>query len=956
MHLSTDTPANLRRLVLLLYAVVGPAFCASLAVLGHWRERPGSLAAVAVLVAVGALWLALRTSPSPADFVFPVAVAPVVCCAIGFVSCGDRGAAYLAVMGAPMAWAAVLFEAPVVAAALATGVVSVFVSLSLRIGPAAAAVSTALLSPVAVSVSWVVFGTARGLREARRRGLAHAERTRALLQAIPDTLARADREGRFVDVYCPPGDSLPVPKEQLIGRRFEDFAPPDLAARMREAIDDVLRTGEVRTVEYALPYGEAVRHFESRIARCGEDGVIVLRRDASEKRLADRVLRESEERYRSIIAATGEGLVVRRSDGAISVYNPAAERLLGIDAAQAEGRRPVDPGWCTIREDGSVLSAEERPNAIVLRTGKPVSDFTLGVHKPDGSLTWLSVNAQPVFREGEKAPHAVVAAYRDTTEQRRQAQDLAQSQRQLALAVEGSDLGYWEWDLRTDRLLYSSTWPALLGYGQQEIGSTLAEWARLIHPDDLRRVKADLVAHVKGLSKGIDAEFRMRTREGGWLWIHSRGRVVERDEGRRALRATGTHADVTRRHEAEERLREAQEKLHVATRLASVGTLAAGVAHEINNPLAWVTSNLGYALEAVSARKGPPVPGDPELREALEEAMQGADRIAAIVKAMRSLGRPGDAEEPRATDVRAELQNAIQMVRNQLVQRARLDVHVPERLPTARARTNELGRVFLNVLVNAAQSIPEGRAAENHILVSAREEGGDVVVEVADTGAGIPLHARHRIFEPFFTTKPVGVGTGLGLSIARSILEGAGGSIEFDTEEGKGTTFRVRVPAHGCEAAAPAAGAARAGASGSAPLRASRRVLVIDDEPLVRKSLVRTLSKVHDVTAVGSAAEALRRIDRGERWDAIFCDLMLPDVDGVSFYEALAARRSDAVAHLAFVTGGAFGERATTFLAEHRVVTLSKPVEPAELLAAAERLAQAPSAEREREARISARS
>ncbi|HEY6004419.1 MAG TPA: PAS domain S-box protein [Anaeromyxobacter sp.] len=828
MHLATDTPANLRRLVLLLYAVVGPTFCASFAVLGRWREHPWPLAAVVALVATGALWLAVRSAPKPADFVLPVAVSPVVCCAIGFVVCGDRGAAYLAVMGAPVAWAAVLFEPPVVAVALATAVLSVFVSLSLRIGPSAAAVSTLLLSPVAASVAWVVFGSARGLRRARGRWIAHAEQ-----------------------------------------------------------------------------------------------------------------VRESEERHRSIIAATGEGIVMRRRDGVISVYNPAAERLLGIDAAQAEGSRPIDPGWYTIREDGSVLSAEQRPNAIVLRTGRPVSDFTLGVHKPDGSVTWLSVNAQPVFREGEEAPYAVVAAYRDTTEQRRQAQELAQSQRQLALAVEGSDLGYWEWDLRTDRILYSSTWPALLGYGQREIGPTLADWVRLVHPDDLPRVKEEVRAHVKGLSKGIDAEFRMRGRDGSWLWIHSRGRVVERDERRRAVRASGTHADVTRRHEAEERLQEAREKLLVATRLASVGTLAAGVAHEINNPLAWVTSNLGYAIETVSAGKGPPGPGDRELREALEEALQGADRISSIVKAMRSLGRPSDAEEPQATDVRAELQNALQMIRNQLVQRARLDVHLPEKLPAARARTNELGRVFLNVLVNAAQAIPEGKASENRILVTAREEGGEIVVEVADTGTGIPLHARERIFEPFFTTKPVGVGTGLGLSIARSIIAGAGGSIDFETEEGRGTTFRLRVPARTSAAASPAAGPARAAANGSGALRASRRILVIDDERLVRKALVRMLSRVHDVTAVGSAAEALRRIDGGERWDAILCDLMLPDVDGVGFYEALAARRSDAIAHLAFVTGGAFGERATAFLAVHHVVTLSKPVEPAELLAVAERLAQA---------------
>ena len=939
---STDTPARLRRLTLLLYAVVGPAFCASIAVLGRVSEDPRPFLAVLALVASGALWLALRPSPKLLDWIFPVAVSPVVCCAIGFVVCGDGGAAYLAVMGAPMAWAAALFDLPVAVAAAATAMASVFLALSVRIGPSAAAASALLLSPVAGSVTWVVFATARDLRAARRRWIAHAERARAALQALPDALVRADREGRFLEVYCAPGESLPVPKEQLVGRGFRDFVPPGIGARVQAALEDVLRTGEVRTVEYTVSHADGPRSFEARFARCGEDEAIVLRRDTSQQRIAEQELRDSEERYRSIVAATAEGIVMRHADGTISVFNPAAERLFGINARQAQGLEPVDPDWYTIREDGTRLPAEERPNRIVLHTGRPVSDSTIGVHKPDGSVTWLSVNVEPVFRNGEDVPYAVVAAYRDTTEHRRQARELAGSQRQLALAVEGSDLSHWEWNLPRDVITYSSAWPEWLGYAPDEIEPSSRAWAKLVHADDMPHMRGEVVGHVKGLTHRLDAEYRMRASEGSWRWIHTRGRVVERDARGRAVRMSGTHADVTRRHEAEDRLREAQEKLLVATRLASVGTLAAGVAHEINNPLAWLTSNIGYALESLPAdgEAEARIPRLQDLHEALSEALQGADRIASIVKAMRSLGRPTDAEEPQPTDVRAELQNALQMVRNQLVQRARLEVHLPERLPTVRARTNELGRVFLNVLVNAAQAIPEGKAAENRILVDAREEGGEIVVEVSDTGAGIPRRAQQRIFEPFYTTKPVGVGTGLGLSIARSIIEGAGGSIEFESEEGKGTTFRIRVPARGAPASVGPAHDGRAvGADGRAP--APRRVLVIDDEPLVRKTLARALAKVHDVTTVASASEALRRMDRGERWDAIFCDLMLPDVDGVGFYEALADRGSDAVSRLAFVTGGAFGERATRFLADHRVVALSKPIEPTELLAVAERLAQA---------------
>jgi PAS domain S-box-containing protein len=184
----------LRRLVLVLYALVGPVFCASLLVLGNWREDPRPLLAVVALIAAGALWLFLRRSPRWHDWIFPVAIAPTVCCGIGFASCGDRGLAYLAVVGAPLAWAAVLFEAPVVLAALATAVVTVFVTLSLRLGVPTAAVSTLMLSPLAGLVAWVVFTTAGRLRESE-------ERFRVAFRTSPDSINinRLD-DGVFVAV------------------------------------------------------------------------------------------------------------------------------------------------------------------------------------------------------------------------------------------------------------------------------------------------------------------------------------------------------------------------------------------------------------------------------------------------------------------------------------------------------------------------------------------------------------------------------------------------------------------------------------------------------------------------------------------------------------------------------------------------------------------------------------
>ena len=251
------------------------------------------------------------------------------------------------------------------------------------------------------------------------------------------------------------------------------------------------------------------------------------------------------------------------------------------------------------------------------------------------------------------------------------------------------------------------------------------------------------------------------------------------------------------------RLREASMRLANVDKLASVGTLAAGVAHEINNPLSFVTANLEYVEGELQRLQGLDPDRAAILLEAIGDARQGAERVRAIVRDMRLFG--GHREEaPRSIDVRPLIESSINLASSHLLHKARLVRDIAQ-VPNVLGSQQRLGQVFLNLLMNAAQSISVGSGDTNVIQVRTRLERGHVVVEIIDTGEGIPPENMKRLFDPFFTTKPVGEGTGLGLSICHGIVTALGGTMEVESELGAGSAFRVLLPVAPADDAALAA-------------------------------------------------------------------------------------------------------------------------------------------------------
>jgi signal transduction histidine kinase/ActR/RegA family two-component response regulator len=415
--------------------------------------------------------------------------------------------------------------------------------------------------------------------------------------------------------------------------------------------------------------------------------------------------------------------------------------------------------------------------------------------------------------------------------------------------------------------------------------------------------------------------------KGAWLTITSRALR----SGDVTTGAVFVFHDVTRE-------KASQEQLMISDRMASVGMLAAGVAHEINNPLGAALLNLESTHEILM--RPPEARDEKELNIAMRDARSAVDRVREIVRDLKLFSRHEDGAKDRA-DVKEALESSLRMAFNEIRHRAGVVKQYRE-APIVMGSESRLGQVFLNLLVNAAQAIPEGNIEGNTIRVSIDTDAqGRAVVEVSDSGAGIRPEDIPNLFTPFFTTKPPGIGTGLGLPICQRIIAQMGGEIQVESEMGKGSTFRVLLP----PAASSSDGRSmRVPAVSSAPPAHRRgRVLVVDDEEMLAAAIRRVLSRQHDVVTTTRAEDALGMLRAGETFDVIFSDLMMPQITGMELFELISKEFPAHAPRVVFLTGGAFTQAARDFLAKVPNPTLEKPIDRQSLLAlVTERVKEAP--------------
>jgi PAS domain S-box-containing protein len=586
------------------------------------------------------------------------------------------------------------------------------------------------------------------------------------------------------------------------------------------------------------------------------------------------------ELLRKAAEQAGFGITVTDVDSAPyrSLYvSDLAQKILGRNAEQLN-----ELGGALAAVAPEALGAMQERQARRAR-GEPLEDvFETVIMRPDGERVPVQVATSNAMIGGRRCN---VACMLDLSTRRWAESALRESEERFRKVVQNAPDGVAI--LRQGFVVYLNERAArMLGMSAPEdgYGRRITEF---MDPDDAataeRRIRR-LVESGKPLEE--PHEYRSRSVDGRELIVEISSIPIELD-GERAVLAFAR--DVTERKAIQARLAQAE-------RLSALGVLSAGVAHEINNPLAYVVLNLEFMERELTKPNGA---GTPEgLLERVRQARHGAERVATIVRDLKTFAR-ADGWTRGPVRIESVLESALNVAQTETSKSARITRRYAD-VPPVLGNGARLEQVFLNLVLNAAQAMPEGDAQNHEIRIELLSDGETVRVEVSDDGTGMPPNVLDRIFDPFFTTKPPGVGTGLGLPICRSIVRAHGGDIDVRSSPGQGSTFTVSLPRYLGEKKK----SEPSGITSSPPEAPRGRVLVIDDEAAVGRTLSLVLEPEYEVTVVTSAQEGLDMLRSTGGFDAILCDLVMPGMNGQDLFQAARSELPGIEARFVFMSGG----------------------------------------------------
>ncbi len=566
---------------------------------------------------------------------------------------------------------------------------------------------------------------------------------------------------------------------------------------------------------------------------------------------------ESREKYKTLFEQAGDGIVIGNKRGQVIDVNESFCSLSGYSKEEL-----LNSSYTKYFSTEEIEKNPFRFESAVL--GKTIVKERKLKHKQGHEIV-----LQMTTRALSDGRLQVIC--RDITEIKQTQGKLEESEERLDSALRAVNEGIWDWDLANNKMIFDSRFYSMAGYEPNEFESSITEWKKRIHKNDLALSQHNLQMHIHGKTDFYDTEFQFMRKNKKWMWIRSRGKAIERDINGTALRIIGTHTDITDRKIVEieltkykdkleelviertkkikqlnesllnsnnelrklneeltiqkanlenllEELRSTQEQLIQSEKLASIGILTAGIAHEINNPINFISSGvIGLEVEIDNLlsvmfylnKKCTAVQGGEakslfaEMKEKFEvdttienipklisSIKTGVDRTTNIVKGLRTFSRL-DTENKVEADINELIESSLTLLYNRYKHKITIEKHYGN-LNKTMCFPGKLSQVFLNIIMNSVQAIEEEGVIT--IVTKYIKKNQMITVQIADTGSGIPQEKLSKIFDPFYTTKQVGLGTGLGLPIVLGIIKDHGGNIVIESELGKGTTCNINLP------------------------------------------------------------------------------------------------------------------------------------------------------------------
>lgn len=613
---------------------------------------------------------------------------------------------------------------------------------------------------------------------------------------------------------------------------------------------------------------------------------------------------------RPFLDASLDGVILTDIQGSIIEFNPAAEAMFGQQRDRIIGR-PV----------GNVVVPPRLRNphekAMLRRLANPGDTrnrqrFETEGLRSDGSVFPVELTITDVMLPS--GGRLLLAYVRDITAR----QQLRISEERYRLAIRGANDGIFEWDVEHGTAFYSARLEEIVGRKARDLGNNITAWHAFVNPEDLDGLKEETRKLLRGEIQRIVMEYRITRSDGAERWIQVTAATERNAEGQ-VLRIGGSIGDITDRKRAAAEIERQREALYQSEKLSALGSLLAGVAHELNNPLSIVVGQAQMLKESAM---------DTPFAERATKIETAAGRCARIARTFLSMAR-----QRRPARRAVMLERVVEDVLNLLDYNLRsADIGIERRiaagLPTIYADPDQLNQVFSNLVINAQQALA-GQPGPRRITVTIRPDGDGQWIEaqVCDNGPGIPPNLRRRIFEPFFTTKPPGSspgsGTGIGLAVSHGIVTAHGGTLEADAATDGGACFRLRLPV--------LTGAAQPAHQGDRTVPALPRgqhALVVDDEGGVADLLAEILRGAgFTVTLADNGQTALDMLGHTD-FAVILTDLRMPGLDGPSLFARLRERNPALSRRIIFVTGDTLSPDVTDFLRDSGQPCLEKPFAP----------------------------